>query len=178
MAERSNAPDCKSGVSDYVGSNPTPSTTLRLQIAKAIWELRVASHTEAIGEVVPLVALLAERSGAGYNPYMYFVYLIQSEINSKQKYIGLTDNVQSRLKDHNDGKSIHTNKFKPWRLVTYFAFSSKQAAVDFERYLKTGSGWAFAKKKVMEMNNKTLKADFYNPVPSNILKSKSFIPFI
>jgi len=44
--------------------------------------------------------------------------------------------------------SHHTAKFKPWRLVTYVAFSDKAKAVAFERYLKTASGRAFAKKRL------------------------------
>jgi putative endonuclease len=49
---------------------------------------------------------------------------------------------------HNSGKSIHTNKHKPWRLVTYIAFSTRAQAEDFERYLKSGSGHAFANKRL------------------------------
>ena len=47
---------------------------------------------------------------------------------------------------HNAGYSIHTAKYKSWELVNYFAFSSKDAALEFEQYLKTGSGHAFAKR--------------------------------
>jgi len=52
------------------------------------------------------------------------------------------------LKSHNDGQSPHTSKFKSWKLVTYVAFSDESKAIDFEKYLKSGSGRAFAEKRL------------------------------
>jgi predicted GIY-YIG superfamily endonuclease len=52
------------------------------------------------------------------------------------------------LAAHNAGQSPHTSKFKPWHLVTYIAFSDEAKAVAFERYLKSGSGQAFANKRL------------------------------
>jgi predicted GIY-YIG superfamily endonuclease len=65
-----------------------------------------------------------------------------------ETYIGLTDDLRSRLAAHNSGQSPHTAKFKPWRIVTYLAFSDPAKAVAFERYLKTASGRAFANKRL------------------------------
>ena len=79
---------------------------------------------------------------------MKFVYLIQSENHSMETYIGITDDLKKRLKVHNSGGSVHTAKFKPWKLVTYLAFSDTSQALKFEQYLKTGSGRAFAKKRL------------------------------
>jgi len=45
-------------------------------------------------------------------------------------------------------KSPHTSKYAPWKLITYVAFSDEQKAETFERYLKSGSGHAFAKKRL------------------------------
>jgi predicted GIY-YIG superfamily endonuclease len=56
--------------------------------------------------------------------------------------------LKKRLTAHNAGQSPHTSKFKPWRLVTYIAFSDESKAAAFERYLKSGSGQAFAKKRL------------------------------
>ncbi len=53
---------------------------------------------------------------------MYYVYHLQSENNPDRYYVGLTSDVERRLEEHNAGKSIHTNKFRPWKLVTYTAF--------------------------------------------------------
>ena len=75
---------------------------------------------------------------------MYFVYIIQSEKYPTRFYTGFTTDVEKRLEAHNNGQSTHTSKFKPWRLKTYLAFSDKEQALKFERYLKTPSGRAFA----------------------------------
>ena len=79
---------------------------------------------------------------------MHYVYLLESEAFAGQRYIGLTTNLEQRLAAHNAGKSPHTAKYGPWRLVTYVAFSDIEKARDFERYLKSGSGHAFAKKRL------------------------------
>ncbi len=89
---------------------------------------------------------VAARGFVWHNFAMYYVYLLRSEAFPEQTYIGCTEDLKQRLDTHNAGNSVHTNKFKPWRLITYFAFDAKQKALDFERYLKTGSGQAFAKR--------------------------------
>ncbi len=80
---------------------------------------------------------------------MYYVYIIQSEKYISQFYTGFTENIESRLDDHNSGKSPHTNKFKPWKLIYYCAFEDKKKALDFEKYLKTASGIAFRNKRLI-----------------------------
>ncbi len=77
-----------------------------------------------------------------------YVYLVKSESHSDQLYVGVTSDLKKRLGAHNAGGSTHTSKFKPWKLVAYVAFSDDAKAVAFERYLKTGSGRAFAKKRL------------------------------
>jgi len=77
-----------------------------------------------------------------------FVYIIQSIDHPDQYYSGLTADVEKRLQDHNSGKSKHTAKFKPWQLVSYHFFENENAALAFEKYLKSGSGRAFAKKRL------------------------------
>ncbi|MEA2879367.1 MAG: putative endonuclease [Hyphomicrobiales bacterium] len=79
---------------------------------------------------------------------MKYVYLLQSIDHPDQVYVGLADDLKARLATHNSGGSPHTSKFKPWRLVTYVAFSDESKAVAFERYLKSSSGRAFAKKRL------------------------------
>jgi len=58
-------------------------------------------------------------------------------------------NLKRRLIYHNEGLSPHTNKFKPWKLISYFAFEEKEIALDFERYLKSFSGIAFRNKRLV-----------------------------
>jgi putative endonuclease len=77
-----------------------------------------------------------------------YVYLLQSESAIGQRYVGVTSDLTQRLADHNAGKSSHTSKYAPWKLVTYVAFSDEQKAETFERYLKSGSGHAFARKRL------------------------------
>ena len=79
---------------------------------------------------------------------MHYVYLIESRSAQRQRYVGLTVDLKRRLEDHNSGKSIHTSKFGPWRLITYIAFSDRAKAEAFERYLKSGSGHAFANRRL------------------------------
>ncbi len=79
---------------------------------------------------------------------MKYVYLLESISHPDQDYVGLTGDLRARMKKHNAGESPHTSKYKPWRLVTYLAFSDADRAVQFERYMKSHSGRAFAKKRL------------------------------
>ena len=79
---------------------------------------------------------------------MHYVYLLQSEAFPGQRYVGLTSDLRRRLAEHNNGKSPHTSKYVPWKLVTYLAFSNEQKVEVFERYLKSGSGHAFASRRL------------------------------
>jgi putative endonuclease len=76
----------------------------------------------------------------------FYVYILQSTFNLEKFYTGFTENLKKRLKDHNTGKNPHTVKYKPWNIKTAVAFSDRDRASDFERYLKSSSGRAFAKK--------------------------------
>ena len=73
---------------------------------------------------------------------MKYVYLIRSLSAPDQRYIGVTSNLEDRLRAHNSGQSPHTSKYRPWELVTYVSFQDEQRALAFERYLKSGSGHA------------------------------------
>ncbi len=77
---------------------------------------------------------------------MFYVYVLESLKIKERLYIGYTTDLKARFKKHNAGEVSHTSKFKPWRLNTYLAFSDEQRAFEFEKYLKSGSGRAFAKK--------------------------------
>ena len=81
---------------------------------------------------------------------MFYVYLIKSIPFPNQHYVGFSEDHEHRLEDHNAGKSAHTNKFKPWKLICYFAFTDYNQAKEFEKYLKTGSGRAFLKKHFLK----------------------------
>jgi predicted GIY-YIG superfamily endonuclease len=77
----------------------------------------------------------------------FYVYILQSE-TGEHFYVGLTEDLRARLKDHNSGKVPHTAKHRPWRIKTAVAFTDRERAIEFERYLKSPSGRAFAKKRL------------------------------
>ena len=79
---------------------------------------------------------------------MRYVYLLQSEAVFGRRYVGVTSDLKTRLGGAQCRKSPHTSKYVPWKLVTYVAFSDEQEAATFERYLKSGSGHAFARKRL------------------------------
>lgn len=83
---------------------------------------------------------------------MWYVYIIRSIANPEQEYTGATKDMKQRLKDHNAGLSSHTSKYSPWELIWYCAFPDKMAALEFETYLKSHSGRAFAKKRLINEN--------------------------
>jgi putative endonuclease len=78
---------------------------------------------------------------------MKYVYLIRSIKSPEQTYVGLTTDVQKRLAAHDAGQSPHTSKYAPWKLVAFLGFEDETKAAEFERYLKSGSGRAFAAKR-------------------------------
>ncbi|HWM23826.1 MAG TPA: GIY-YIG nuclease family protein [Chthoniobacterales bacterium] len=77
---------------------------------------------------------------------MYYVYLLRSKSHPKEQYVGCTTDLKQRLFEHNRGHSPHTAKFAPWQLPVYCAFQQRKTAIAFEKYLKSGSGRAFAKR--------------------------------
>jgi predicted GIY-YIG superfamily endonuclease len=77
---------------------------------------------------------------------MFYVYVLRSIAYKTQKYVGYTSDLKRRIQEHNFADSIHTSKFEPWELESYFAFSDQTKAEQFEQYLKSGSGRAFAEK--------------------------------
>jgi putative endonuclease len=79
---------------------------------------------------------------------MHYVYLIRSIEFRDRTYIGFTADLKQRMTSHNSGGSKHTAKYLPWELVSYHAFADERKAREFEHYLKTGSGQAFAKKRL------------------------------
>jgi predicted GIY-YIG superfamily endonuclease len=78
----------------------------------------------------------------------HWVYIIQSVEHPEQFYTGLCSDIDARLAAHNAGQSPHTAKFKPWRLMSSHFFADPAVAAAFERYLKSGSGRAFAAKRL------------------------------
>ncbi|MFC1452738.1 GIY-YIG nuclease family protein [Verrucomicrobiota bacterium] len=84
---------------------------------------------------------------------MHFVYIIESTSCVGQRYIGYTSRrTDLRLARHNDGTTTATARYRPWRLVWVGAFLDKYRALEFEAYLKSGSGRAFTAKRLLPAN--------------------------
>lgn len=80
---------------------------------------------------------------------MHYVYILRSIERPTKTYKGSTSDLKKRLARHNSGADTATKNFKPWKIEFYAAFPDKEKADAFERYLKTGSGRAFAKKHLL-----------------------------
>jgi len=79
---------------------------------------------------------------------MVYVYILQSTSVSERYHVGITHDLRSRLSKHNAREVPHTSKYVPWTIKTYVAFSDECQAFAFEKYLKSASGRAFAKKRL------------------------------
>ena len=75
-----------------------------------------------------------------------FVYVLRSESDPSRHYVGRTANVDERLAWHNAGPCGYTLQHRPWSVVVSAEFPNERAAAHFEKYLKSGSGRAFAKR--------------------------------
>ena len=81
---------------------------------------------------------------------MWYVYVLRSESTKSKTYIGATEDLNKRLSEHNAGVVYYTKRYMPWKIETYIAFSSKDKAYSFEKYLKVGSGKAFLNKRLLD----------------------------
>ena len=77
---------------------------------------------------------------------MKYVYLLESISNPGKRYVGITGDLKKRTAEHNAGRSPQTRKYTPWRCAVAVCFADHAKARTFERYLKSGSGHAFAKR--------------------------------
>ena len=78
--------------------------------------------------------------------HFHYVYILISKQDPTRHYTGLTQDLASRLKSHNDGQVSYTSKFRPWQIETAISFKNRDKAAEFEKYLKSHSGRAFASK--------------------------------
>ena len=79
-------------------------------------------------------------------PERWIVYVLESERDPDRHYAGITGDLAKRLEAHNNGHNYHTAGNRPWRVLVSLDFRTERAARSFERYLKSASGRAFAKK--------------------------------
>jgi predicted GIY-YIG superfamily endonuclease len=87
---------------------------------------------------------------------MYYAYILQSISHPVKFYYGSTRDLKKRVEVHNSGGNVSTKPNRPWRLQWYGAFETETGAMDFERYLKTASGKAFARKRLLVVSGESL----------------------
>ena len=78
---------------------------------------------------------------------MFYTYILQ--LRDKTYYVGYSSDLKTRLKAHNEGFISSTKNLRPVKLVYYSAFSSQKKATNFEKYLKSSSGFAFRNKRLI-----------------------------
>ena len=83
---------------------------------------------------------------------MYYTYALLS-LKDRKFYIGFTNDLKRRLKEHNSGKNISTKPRLPLELVYYEAHLSKTDAERREKYFKTAKG----KSSLRQMLRESLK---------------------
>ena len=88
------------------------------------------------------------RTNVAIEKEMYYVYILQSINSPGRKYVGKTTNLKQRLYNHNSGNTSHTRKYKPWEMILHIALKDEAKAIEFEKYLKSCSGRAFARKRL------------------------------
>ena len=94
---------------------------------------------------------------------MYYTYILRSIKQPGAIYIGYTTDLKQRLAEHNDPKhKSYSKRHSPWMLETYLAFSKESDAKRFEVYLKSNSGKAFMRKRLLSEEFKNALAEFNN----------------
>ena len=91
---------------------------------------------------------LARRRAFSYPKDMYYVYILENENQPGQYYKGFTTDLKRRMKEHDQGTNFSTSRSE-WVLVFYSAFPDKMKALEFEKYLKSASGIAFMRKRLI-----------------------------
>ncbi len=78
---------------------------------------------------------------------MTYVYILMC--NNNKTYVGCTSDLKDRMQRHKNGYVPATKNLRPLKLLTYIAFKDKYKVYEFEKYLKSGSGRAFMKKRLI-----------------------------
>jgi len=89
---------------------------------------------------------------------MYYTYVLRN-YETNRYYVGYTNDLKNRLKEHFSGKVQPTKFNLHYKLEWYCAFKTEKQAVSFEKYLKTGSGIAFMKKRFFKSSSVALAKD-------------------
>jgi predicted GIY-YIG superfamily endonuclease len=79
---------------------------------------------------------------------MWYVYILKS-VKDGRLYVGSTDDLKRRFKEHENGLCASTRHRRPLRLEAYVAVRDESAARSLEKYFKTGSGIATLRKRIL-----------------------------
>ena len=82
---------------------------------------------------------------------MFIVYLLKSNI-AKKSYVGLTNNIERRIIEHNSGKHFYTKRYLPWEVIYKEEFDNFKDARKREKFFKSTSGGRFLKKIFNNIN--------------------------
>lgn len=77
---------------------------------------------------------------------MIYVYVIRSNKDGRF-YVGMSQNVEIRILEHNSGRVKSTKGYVPWRIFFHEAFPDRESARKREKYLKSGFGKKWIKEK-------------------------------
>ena len=93
---------------------------------------------------------------------MFYVYILRSRKQKGAVYIGQTKDLKKRVFEHNAQQSTYSKKYAPWLLETYISFTEEKDAKSFETYLKTNSGKAFMRKRLISADFREAMSEFNN----------------
>ena len=79
---------------------------------------------------------------------MFYVYVLRSKTDGKL-YTGFTPDLKTRLRRHESGEVVSIEARRPFDLLVFAAFKNRDKDLEFEQYLKTGSGRAFSRKRLL-----------------------------
>ena len=97
-----------------------------------------------------------------FGTFFYFmiftVYILYSDVYDKH-YTGFTNDLEMRLKSHNEFGKGWTSKYRPWHLIFRKEFDTKTSAREYEKWLKTGVGRDFIKTLNHDPNSELIITD-------------------
>ena len=80
---------------------------------------------------------------------MFYTYILFNKVTNRY-YVGFTPDLRKRIKKHLSGQVLSTKSNQNYALVSFVGFKNRYDALDFEKYLKTGSGVAFMNKHFLK----------------------------
>ena len=79
----------------------------------------------------------------------FVVYILRSVPRPDKYYVGFTTDLKRRVEEHKQGSQVYSHRYAPWRVATYVVSMDQATALTFEKYLKSSSGKAFLRKRLV-----------------------------